>query len=100
MPKTGPRVAPLPPSAVSPYVVAEYDKSVRTWGIPNNLIKTMACLPQLALTEVDYANSFIFDEGTLIHWPRPGASERSETVLFPSAGFVDRVTKELLINLV
>lgn len=66
--------------------------------IPNNLIRTMACLPQLGLTEVDYANSFIFDESTYGSWPDPAGSEQS--VMFPMAGFVDRVTKELVINLV
>lgn len=97
-PNTGPRVVPLHMPQVSPYVRAEYDKSLHTWGIHNNLIRTMAWLPQLALTEIAYANSFIFDEGSYIHWPRPG--DPTKTVLWPAAGFVDRVTKELVINLV
>lgn len=98
MPSDGPRVGPLSRKQVSPYVLAEYDKSIHTWGIPNNLIRTMACLPQLGLTEVDYANSFIFDEGVIAGWPDPANPDR--TVPFPMAGFVDRVTKELIINLV
>ena len=98
MPKGGPRVSPLGRSSVNAYVRAEYDKSIQTWGIPNNLIKTMACLPQLGLTEVDYANSFIFDEKTLSPWPDP--RDPSKEVLFPMAGFNDRLTKELVINLV
>lgn len=100
IPGDGPRVQPLGRNQVNDYVRAEYDKSIHTWGIPNNLIRTMACLPQLGLTEVDYANAFIFDENTYIPWPRPGGAGPKDTVLFPAAGFVDRVTKELVINLV
>lgn len=100
LPRTSPRIAPRSPNEVSPYVLSEFDKTVRTWGIPNNLIRTMACHPGLALTEVDYANSFIFDEGTTIQWPIPGGAGVRSTVPFPTAGFVDRVSKELAINLV
>lgn len=99
-PGDGPRVRPLGRNQVNDYVRTEYDKSIHTWGIPNNLIRTMACLPQLGLTEVDYANAFIFDENVYIPWPRPGGSDPKDTVLFPAAGFVDRLTKELVINLV
>ena len=99
LPSTPPRVPPLAPEAVNAYVKSEYDKSVNTWGIPNNLIRTMGWLPRLALTEVDYANSFIFDSGTYSLWPRPG-DPKGTPVLFPEAGFVDRVTKELVINVV
>jgi hypothetical protein len=53
----------------------------------------------LALTEVDYANSFIFKESEFIEIPKPGRPT-SGNVLFPSAGFIDRVTKELVINFV
>jgi len=98
MPKTGARVPPLQKANVGPYVRADYDKSVYTWGIPNNLIKTMAWLPRLAMTEVDYANSFIFDVDTYADWPSP--DNPSSNVLYPQAGFVDRVTKELVINIV
>ena len=83
---------------MNPYVRSEYDKSIHTWGIPNNLIRTMAWLPRLALTEVDYANSFIFDEDVYSRVPHPEDPQKS--VVFPEAGFVDRVTKELVINLV
>lgn len=98
MPKTGPRIPPLQKPSVSPYVRAEYDKSMHTWGIPNNLIKTMAWLPNLALTEVAYANSFIFDVGTYGSWPDP--EDIRKNVTYPLAGFIDRVTKELVINTV
>lgn len=98
IPKTGPRIPPLQKPNVGPYVRAEYDKSIYTWGIPNNLIKTMAWLPRLAMTEVDYANSFIFDVDLFADWPSP--DDPSGNVLFPQAGFVDRVTKELIINIV
>lgn len=99
LPKDSPRVRPLQPTEVNPDVRSEYDKTVQTWGIPNNLIRTMACHPGLALTEVDYANSFIFDEGTFISWPMPGGKP-SEMVSFPRSGFVGRISKELVINLV
>jgi len=58
----------------------------------------MAWHPRLALTEVDYANSFIFDDQAFGAWPAFGGG--SQNVMFPQAGFVDRVTKELVINLV
>ncbi len=41
MPKAGPRIKPLGRNSVNAYVRAEYDKSIHTWGIPNNLIRTM-----------------------------------------------------------
>lgn len=100
IPKDGPRVAPRLPEQVNADMLAEYDKTVRTWGIPNNLMRTMACQPRLGLTEVDYANSFIFDEGSYVTIPRPGSHQAGETVLFPAAGFIDRVTKELALSIV
>lgn len=96
----GPRVPPLSPQQVDEYVLSEYDKSMRTWGIPNNLIRTMSWLPRLGLTEVDYVNSFLFDLGFQGLWPRPGGSDAKDKVLFPQAGFVNRVTKELVVGLV
>jgi hypothetical protein len=100
IPVDGPRVAPRLPDQVSPYVRAELDKATETWGIPNNLARTMACHPALALTEIDYANAFIFMEKTYAETPKPGAEKSGQTVLFPTAGFVDRITKELIITLV
>lgn len=93
----GPRVEPRQPHEVSVEMVAEYEKARWRWGIHNNLMKTMAGFPQLGFTEVDYANSFIFDGGTWVDWPLPG---EGKTVKFPTAGFIDRVTKELVISLV
>ncbi|MGY3839502.1 hypothetical protein ACWNPK_20570 [Bacillus atrophaeus] len=62
-----------------------------TWGqgtyFPNNLIKTLAHCPRLAKTEVEYANSFIFDEDSYLN----GVQQ---------AGFIDRCLKELLITCV
>jgi hypothetical protein len=98
IPNESARVEPRPPGQVNSEVLAEYEKTVRTWGIPNNLIRTMAAMPQLALTEVDYANAFIFDVDKFCMWPQPGNS--NQQVPFPTAGFVDRGTKELVINLV
>jgi len=79
-------------------VRAELDKATDVWGIPNHLARTMACHPLLCKTEVDYANSFIFQKGVYAEMPRPGKLD--ETILFPEAGFIDRVTKELVISLV
>ncbi len=93
----GPRVRPREFHNVNHNMKAEYEKARWTWGIHNNLMKTMAAMPQLGFTEVDYANSFIFDEGTNIDWPDPADSNKM--VQFPTAGFVDRITKELVINL-
>jgi hypothetical protein len=99
IPKDGPRLRPRDPSEVNPYVKAELDKATDTWGIPNHLARTMACHPMLALTEIDYANSFIFKENEFVQIPKPG-KPADGNVLFPSAGFVDRITKELVINFV
>jgi alkylhydroperoxidase family enzyme len=63
-------------------------------------MRTMAWLPALALTEVDYANSFIFDPPRYGNVPTPDGDPASGIVLFPQSGFLDRVTKELVINLV
>ena len=98
MPTDGPRVSPRTPEQVNANVRAELDKATETWGIPNNLARTMACHPRLAQTEIDYVNSFIFDENVFGEIPRPGNLE--DTVLFPQVGFVDRVTKELVIAVV
>lgn len=92
----GSRVPPMPIDRADPNVAAEFDKSVRTWGIPNNLFRTMAWHGGLARTEVDYANSFIFDPPRYGNVPCPDGG----SALFPQSGFVDRVTKELVINLV
>ena len=100
LPSDGPRVPPLSPQQVDEYVLSEYDKSLRTWGIPNNLIRTMSWLPRLGLTEVDYVNSFLFDLGFHGLWPRPGGTDPKDKVLFPQAGFVNRVTKELVVGIV
>jgi len=83
---------------LNPYLKSEDGKTVNTWGIPNNLFRTMAWHPRLALTEVDYANAFIFDDAS--YTACPSFDGRPGNVLFPEAGFVDRVTKELVINLV
>lgn len=96
----GPRVPVLPAGRTEARVRTEFDRSIRDWGIPSNLFRTMAWLPGLALTEVEYANSFIFDAPRYAPAPRPPGDPDGESVLFPQGGFVDRVTKELVINLV
>ena len=72
MPTDGPRICPRTPEQVNANVRAELDKATDTWGIPNNLARTMACHPRLAQTEIDYVNSFIFDENEFGEIPRPG----------------------------
>ena len=42
----------------------------------------MAAMPQLALTEVDYANAFIFDTGLFTDWPKPKGKVAGKTVRF------------------
>lgn len=98
MPKEPSRVQPRSVEDLNAELQSEWDKTIRTWGIPNHLYATMCCQPQLGLTEVDYANSFIFDEGGFTTLPLPG--DRKRRVLFPTAGFVDRVTKELALSIV
>jgi hypothetical protein len=68
------------------------------WGVPNNYVRTLACHPALAKAAIDYANAFVFQERVYAEIPRPGRP--GESVLFPEAGFIDRVTKELVISLV
>lgn len=98
LPAGGARIKPRLREQINADMRAELDKTIETWGIPNNLFLTMACHPQLALTEVDYANAFIFDRGKYTTIPRPGKPQ--EEVLFPVAGFVDPVTKEITLSLV
>ena len=100
LPSDGPRVHPRLPEQVNADMRAEYDKATQTWGIPNNLMRTMGCHPRLAMTEVSYANAFIFDEGAYITLPKPGSDDPNATVLFPAAGVIDPVTKELSLTLV
>jgi hypothetical protein len=97
VPNDGPRVEPREPDQVSAYVRAELNKATEVWGIPTNYVRTLACHPLLAKTAIDYANAFVFQERVYAEIPRPGRA--GETVLFPEAGFIDRVTKELVITL-
>lgn len=98
VPNDGPRVVPREPEQVSAYVRAELHKATEVWGIPTNYVRTLACHPMLAKAAIDYANAFVFQERVYAEIPRPGRP--SETVLFPEAGFIDRITKELVITLV
>lgn len=99
IPTTSTRVPPLPRSRMHPDVEAAYELSITTWGIPSNLFRTMAHHPDLAITEVPYANSIIFDAGRHIDIPNPD-TQQGGTVRYPTSGFLDRVTKELVINVV
>jgi alkylhydroperoxidase family enzyme len=86
--KQGPwtRIRPLQIDEVDDKTAAALKAGELTWGhFPNNLIKVIAYCPRLAHTEVEYANSFIFDPVTLI----------GELQI---AGFNDRFIKELVIS--
>lgn len=96
IPVDGPRITPRTPEQVDPDVRAALDKATEVWGIPNNLARTLACHPMLVMTEIDYVDSFVFKPPMYGPIPRPGSP--TETVLFPLAGFVDRITKELVIT--
>lgn len=98
IPKDDARVTPRLPEQVNPDMQVEYEKARIRWGIPDNLIRTMGCHPQLTLTEIDYINSVAFDTGSFVTIPDP--SQPNKQVLFPASGFVDRITKELCISLV
>jgi len=80
------RIRPLQRDELDPYTRAGMVVGEITWGgIRNNLCKVMAYLPRMIQTEVEYANSFIFDPQTF----RGGVQE---------AGFNDRFLKELVIS--
>lgn len=95
-----PLVMPRLPDVVNQQVQSAYEKARVHWGIPNNLIRTMGAHPGLVKTEIDYINSVAFDEGQYTRLPNPDKHSPLKTVLFPVSGFVDRVTKELVISLV
>jgi alkylhydroperoxidase family enzyme len=77
------RIRPLQIDDVDDHTAAAYKHGELTWGhFPNNLMKMMGHCPQLAITEVDYANSFIFDVDRFLDGKQ-------------FAGFLDRPLKEL-----
>lgn len=80
------RIRPLQIDEVDDKTASAFKQAEFTWGhFPNNLVKVMGYCPRLTQTEIEYANSFIFDptiiEGTL-----------------QVAGFNDRFLKELVIS--
>jgi len=80
------RIRPLQRDELDPYTRAGMVAGEITWGgFRTNLLKVMAYCPRLIQTEVEYANSFIFDPPTF----RGGVQE---------AGFNDRFLKELVIS--
>jgi alkylhydroperoxidase family enzyme len=86
--KQGPwtRIRPLQRTELDPYTKAGMVVGETTWGgFRTNLLKLMAYCPRLIQTEVEYANSFIFDPPTF----------RGEV---QEAGFNDRFLKELVIS--
>ena len=80
------RIRPLQIDEVDDYTAAAYKQGELTWGhFPNNLMKMMGHCPLLAITEVPYANSFIFDVDIFNNGRQ-------------FAGFLDRALKELVIS--
>jgi alkylhydroperoxidase family enzyme len=80
------RIRPLQMDEVDDYTASAYRQGELTWGhFPNNLMKVMGHCPSLAITEVPYANSFIFDIDVFNNGKQ-------------FAGFLDRPLKELLIS--
>jgi alkylhydroperoxidase family enzyme len=80
------RIRPLQIDEVDDYTASAFRHGELTWGhFPNNLMKVMGHCPSLAITEVPYANSFIFDIDVF-----------NNGKLF--AGFLDRPLKELCIS--
>jgi len=79
------RIRPLQIEEVDDYTAAGLKQAELTWGhFPNNLAKVMAYCPRLIQTEVEYANTFIFD-------PESFMGDRQV------AGFNDRFIKELVM---
>ena len=81
------RIRPLQRDEIDPYTRAGMATGETIWGIRNNLCKVMCYTPRLMQTEVEYANSFIFD-------PPIFRGDVQET------GFNDRFLKELVISMV
>lgn len=76
-----------------------------TWGtFPNNLCRVMAYCPRLMETEVEYANTFIFDQAgyrNRSEFDEPGRNpDRGPEVpeRYQVVGFNDRFLKELVIS--
>ncbi len=79
------RIRPLQRDEIDLTTHAGMSTAEITWGIRNNLCKVMTYTPRLMQTEVEYANSFIFDPPIF----RGDVQE---------AGFNDRFIKELVIS--
>lgn len=80
------RIRPLQIEEVDDYTAAAYKHAELTWGhFPNNLVKMLGHCPTLAITEVPYANSIIFDVDVFNNGKQ-------------FAGFLDRPLKELCIS--
>jgi len=80
------RIRPLQRDELDAYTRAGMVVGETTWGgFRTNLLKMMAYCPRMIQTEVEYANTFIFDPVTL----RGDVQE---------AGFNDRFLKELVIS--
>ena len=80
------RIRPLQIDEVDDKTAAAFKQAELTWGrFPNNLIKVMGYCPRLTQTEVEYANTFIFDPKTF-----EGDLQ--------TAGFLDRYLRELVIS--
>ncbi len=79
------RIRPLQRDEMDPYTLAGVNVAENVWGMRNNLSKTMAHVPKLAQTVIEYVNGILFDPVTT----RGDVQE---------AGFNDRFLKELVIS--
>lgn len=80
------RIRPLQIDEVDEFTAAAYKHAEITWGgFPSNLMKVMGYCPQLASTEVSYANAIIFDVDLYLNGRQ-------------MAGFLDRPMKELVTS--
>lgn len=79
------RIRPLQLADVDAHTASAIKQAELTWHLPNNLVKTLAHCPALAITGVPYANALIFDVDAFTDGRQFG-------------GFLDRPLKELCIS--
>lgn len=99
------RIRPLQRDELDVYTHAGMMEGELTWGsFPNNLCRVMAYVPRLMETEVEYCNTFIFDQAAFRHrseFDEPERRPDREHVVperYQVCGFNDRFLKELVIS--
>ena len=99
------RIRPLQRDELDVYTHAGMKTAELTWGsFPNNLGRTMSYCPRLMETEVEYCNSFIFDQPAYrqrSEFDEPDRNpDRAHVVQQTTqvCGFNDRFLKELVIS--